>query len=224
MSLQGSRFVLHYRGQEMPFQIRLPMRYNVANALAILASIDLLGFDLKDFRGALEEIPAVPGRMERIGTGNDFTVFVDYAHTPDAFEQVLHDARLMNPKRIITVFGCGGDRDRGKRPLMTSAACRYSDSVILTSDNPRTEDPEAIFRDMRAGLPDPLPAQGSIYEIPDRQEAIEKAMTLAKPGDVVFILGKGHEDYQILAKGKIPFSDRAVVETALKRKSRVFLS
>jgi len=224
MSFQGSRFAMCCRDQVLPFQIRLPMRYNVSNALAILSSLDLLGFDLEDFRGALEEIPAIPGRMERIGTGTDYTVFVDYAHTPDAFEQVLHDAKQMNPKRIITVFGCGGDRDRGKRPLMTRAACRYSDTVIMTSDNPRSEDPEEILRDMRAGLPDPVPAAGSIYEILDRQEAIEKAVSLAKSGDVVFVLGKGHEDYQILGDGKIPFSDRDVVESALKRRSRVFLS
>jgi UDP-N-acetylmuramoyl-L-alanyl-D-glutamate--2,6-diaminopimelate ligase len=183
-----------------------------------------LGFDLQDFRGALEEIPAIPGRMERIGTGTDYTVFVDYAHTPDAFEQVLHDAKEMRPERIITVFGCGGDRDRGKRPLMTRAACRYSDIVIMTSDNPRSEDPEEIFHGMRGGLPHPVPASGSIYEIEDRREAIEKAISLAKPGDVVFVLGKGHEDYQILGDGKIPFSDREVVESALKRRSRVFLS
>jgi UDP-N-acetylmuramoyl-L-alanyl-D-glutamate--2,6-diaminopimelate ligase len=224
MSFQGSGFVLCYQGRELPFQIRLPMRYNVANALAVLGSLDQLGFDLNDFRGALEEIPAIPGRMERIGTGTDYTVFVDYAHTPDAFEQVLHDAKQMKPQRILTVFGCGGDRDRLKRPLMTQAACRYSDVVIMTSDNPRSEEPEDIFRGMRAGLPRPLTAPGSIYEIQDRQEAIEKAIALAKPGDVIFVLGKGHEDYQILADGKIPFSDRDVVETALKRRSRVFLS
>ena len=224
MSFQGSRFVLCYRGRELPFQIRLPMRYNVSNAVAVLSSLDQLGFDLNDFRGALEEIPAIPGRMERIGTGTDYTVFVDYAHTPDAFEQVLHDAKQMKPKRILTVFGCGGDRDRLKRPLMTQAACRYSDIIIMTSDNPRSEEPEDIFHDMRAGLPRPLTAPGTIFEIQDRQEAIEKAIALAKPGDVVFVLGKGHEDYQILADGKIPFSDRDVVDSALKRRSRVFLS
>ena len=224
MGFQGSGFQMNYRGKALPFQIRLPMRYNVSNALAVLSSIDLLGFDLQDFRGALEEIPAIPGRMERIGTGTDYTVFVDYAHTPDAFEQVLHDAKQMSPKRIITVFGCGGDRDRGKRPLMTTAACRYSDVTILTTDNPRSEDPEEIFKDMREGFPHPLPPQGSIFEIPDRQEAIEKAVALAKTGDVVFVLGKGHEDYQILGDGKIPFSDREVVDAALKRRSRVFLS
>ena len=215
---------MSYRGKALPFQIRLPMRYNVSNAVTVLSAIDLLGFDLNDFRGALEEIPAIPGRMERIGTGTDYTVFVDYAHTPDAFEQVLHDAKQMSPKRIITVFGCGGDRDRGKRPLMTAVACRYSDVTILTTDNPRSEDPEDIFKEMRGGFPNPLPPQGSIFEIPDRQEAIEKSIALAKSGDVVFVLGKGHEDYQILGDGKIPFSDRQVVDAALKRRSRVFLS
>lgn len=223
MNFQGSSFHLRCHNHDWPFQIRLPMRYNVVNALTALSAIDLLGFELKDFRGTLQEIPAIPGRMEKIGSGYDFTVFVDYAHTPDAFHQVLHDARQMNPQRILTVFGCGGDRDRGKRPLMTQAACRYSDIVILTSDNPRTENPEDIFRDMRAGLPQPLPSQGSIYELPDRQEAIEKAVALARSGDVIFVLGKGHEDYQILRDGKIPFNDREVVEAALKRRSRVFL-
>ena len=122
------------------------------------------------------------------------------------------------------MFGCGGDRDRGKRSLMTRAACRYSDVVIMTSDNPRSEDPEDIFRDMRSGLPHPLTVPGSIFEIQDRQEAIEKATSLAKTGDVVFVLGKGHEDYQILGDGKIPFNDREVAESALKRRCRVFLS
>ncbi|MBU9889330.1 MAG: UDP-N-acetylmuramoyl-L-alanyl-D-glutamate--2,6-diaminopimelate ligase [Candidatus Omnitrophica bacterium] len=224
MGFQGSAFQLECRDMALPFQIRLPMRYNVSNAVAVLGAADLLGFELSDFRGALEEIPAIPGRMERIGTGTDYTVFVDYAHTPDALEQVLGDAKQMGPKRIITVFGCGGDRDRGKRPLMTAAACRYSDMTILTTDNPRSEDPDEIFKDMRKGLPSPLPPQGSLYEIQDRQEAIEKAIGLAKTGDVVFILGKGHEDYQILAEGKVPFSDRNVAEAAIKRRSRVFLS
>lgn len=224
MNFQGSSFHICHGHQDLPFQIRLPMRYNVSNAMTILSAIDLLGFDLKDFRGTLQEIPAIPGRMERVGSSHDFTVFVDYAHTPDAFEQVLHDAKQMKPKRILTVFGCGGDRDRGKRPLMTQTACQYSDIVILTADNPRSEDPEDIFRDMRKGLPHPVPNSGVIFEIPDRQEAIEKAISLAKSGDVVFVLGKGHESFQILGDGKIPFNDRDFVEAALKRRSRVFLS
>ena len=229
MSLQGSRFDLCFRGQEIPFRIHLPMRYNVSNALAVLGALDLLGksaplaFGITEFRGVFEEIPAIAGRMERVGTSTDFTVFVDYAHTPDAFEQVLRHARQMKPGRIITVFGCGGDRDSTKRPLMTQNACKYSDIVILTSDNPRTEDPEAILRDMRKGLPHPLTPGLGVYEIIDRTEAIEKAVSLAKTGDAVFVLGKGHEDYQILGDKKIPFSDRATVEASI-RKSRVALS
>lgn len=224
MTFQGSRFHLCHCDRDIPFQIRLPMQYNVSNVLAVLGSLDMLGMDFENFRGALEEIPAIPGRVERIGMGTDFTVFVDYAHTPDAFEQVLRDAKQMNPKRIITVFGCGGDRDRTKRPIMTQNACRYSDIVILTSDNPRSEDPEDILHDMRKGLPAPLPPDLGVFEIPDRAEAIEKAISLAKSGDALFILGKGHEDYQILGDKKIPFSDREVVEAALRRKSRVVLS
>ncbi len=230
MSLQGSRFDFCFNGKQVPFQIRLPMKYNVANAVAVLAAIDLLGqadgkgFDIGDFRRTLEEIPAIPGRMERVGEGTDFTVFVDYAHTPDAFQKVLSDAREMKPGRIITVFGCGGDRDSTKRPLMTQSACKYSDVVILTSDNPRTESPEEILMDMRKGLPHPLTSRLAVYEIMDRSEAIEKAVSLAKPGDAVFILGKGHEDYQILGDARIPFSDRGVVETCLSRKNRVVLS
>jgi UDP-N-acetylmuramoyl-L-alanyl-D-glutamate--2,6-diaminopimelate ligase len=154
----------------------------------------------------------------------DFQIFVDYAHTPDAFENVLGEARRLNPKRIITVFGCGGDRDREKRPLMAHAACRYSDLAILTSDNPRSEDPEAILRDMRKGISQEQNQAVEILEILDRREAIDKAISLAQPGDIVFILGKGHEDYQILGEKKILFDDRLVVQECLKRKSRVFFS
>lgn len=230
MSLTGSTFDLCFHRENLPFQIRMPMRYNVSNVLAVLAAIDLLaqgenaGFRLEDFRGILEEIPTIPGRMERVGLGTDFTVFVDYAHTPDAVEQVLGDAKRMNPKKILTVFGCGGDRDKAKRQLMVKNACQYSDVVIMTSDNPRTESPEEILLDMRKGLPHPVPSHLGVYEIMDRTEAIEKAVSLAKAGDAVFILGKGHEDYQILGDVRIPFNDREVVESAIRRKSRVALS
>ncbi|OQA50738.1 MAG: UDP-N-acetylmuramoyl-L-alanyl-D-glutamate--L-lysine ligase [Candidatus Omnitrophica bacterium ADurb.Bin292] len=230
MSLTGSTFDLCFHREKLPFQIRMPMRYNVSNVLAVLAAIDLLGqgentgFRIEDFRGILEEIPPIPGRMERAGSGTDFSVFVDYAHTPDAIEQVLRDAKSANPKRILTVFGCGGDRDKAKRQLMVKNACQYSDVVIMTSDNPRTESPEEILLDMRKGLPRPAPSHLGIYEIIDRAEAIEKAVSLAKAGDAVFILGKGHEDYQILGDVRIPFNDREVVESAIRRKSRVALS
>lgn len=221
-TLQGSRFNLKFRGREIPFQTKLPMRHNVSNVVTVLAGLDLLGYDPEDFRGALAEIAGIPGRLERVsGTGN-FDVFVDYAHTPDAIENVLKEARKMKPGRILTLFGCGGDRDRGKRPLMAAAACRYSDIVMLTSDNPRSEDPENILRDIKKGIPPVNFAH--VHEILGRREAIEKIISMAEPGDAVFILGKGHEDYQIIGDRKLPFDDRLVVQDALKRKKSVFLS
>ncbi|HXV27509.1 MAG TPA: UDP-N-acetylmuramoyl-L-alanyl-D-glutamate--2,6-diaminopimelate ligase [bacterium] len=223
-SFQGSHFKLRFKGREIPFQIRFPMRHNVANMVAILGALDLLGFDLEDFRGSLRDISGVPGRLERVPGGRDFQVFVDYAHTPDAFENVLGEARKLNPRRILTLFGCGGDRDRAKRPLMMQAACRYSDLIVLTSDNPRSEDPEMILEDIKKGI---LPDQRTppeIHEILDRREAIERIISLAEPGDIIFVLGKGHEDYQILGDKKIAFDDRQVVQECLTRKSRVFFS
>lgn len=222
-SFQGSRFIFSFKGRKVPFQIRLPMPHNVSNVAAVLASLDLLGFDPEDFRGSLQEFSGIPGRLERVAGSADFQVFVDYAHTPDAFENVLSESRKLRPRKILTLFGCGGDRDRLKRPLMTEIACRYSDIVILTTDNPRSEDPEVIFRDMKQGI-DPARHSCQIQEIYDRREAIEKMVSLAEPGDVLLVLGKGHEDYQILGDRKVPFDDRQVVAEALeKRKSRVFL-
>jgi UDP-N-acetylmuramoyl-L-alanyl-D-glutamate--2,6-diaminopimelate ligase len=222
-SFQGSRFKLRYRSREIPFQIRLPMMHNVINTVAVLGALDLLGYDLEDFRGALYEIPGIPGRMERVGQQQEFQIFVDYAHTPDAIENVLSQARKLSPSRILTLFGCGGDRDQTKRPLMAEAACRYSDVVVLTSDNPRSEDPELILADIKHGIP----ASGrvpEIHEVVSREDAIEKLISLAEPGDILFVLGKGHEDYQILGERKIPFDDRQVIQDCLTRKSRVFFS
>jgi UDP-N-acetylmuramoyl-L-alanyl-D-glutamate--2,6-diaminopimelate ligase len=222
-SFQGSHFKLRYRSREIPFQIRLPMMHNVINTVAVLGALDILGYDLEDFRGLLQEIPGIPGRMERVGQQQDFQIFVDYAHTPDAIENVLSEARKLSPARILTLFGCGGDRDQLKRPLMAQAACRYSDVVVVTSDNPRSEDPELILEGIRGGFPH----DGSvpqIHEVMDREEAIEKLIAMAEPGDVLFVLGKGHEDYQILGERKIPFDDRLVIQNCLKRKNRVFLS
>ena len=222
-SFQGSRFKLRFKNREVSFQIRLPMRHNVANVVTVLAGMDLLGYDPEDFQGVLAEIPGIPGRLERVLGSEGFDVFVDYAHTPDAIENVLAEARKLNPGRVLTLFGCGGDRDRTKRPLMAKAACQDSDIVILTSDNPRSEDPEAILEDIKKGLPknSQMPA---VLEILDRREAIDKLISLAEPGDAVFVLGKGHEDYQIIGDRKIPFDDRAVVQECLKRKTRVFFS
>lgn len=219
-SFQGSRFIFKSRGREIPFQIRLPMRHNIANVTTVLAALDMLGYDPENFRGILAEIPGIPGRLERVPGPDKFQIFVDYAHTPDAIENVLREAKKLKPKRILTLFGCGGDRDRTKRPLMAKAACEYSDLVLLTSDNPRSEDPEAILDDIKQGV-SKHSRDVQILEILDRMEAIEKIVSLAEPGDAIFILGKGHEDYQIIGDRKIPFDDRLVVQDALKRKNRV---
>jgi UDP-N-acetylmuramoyl-L-alanyl-D-glutamate--2,6-diaminopimelate ligase len=154
-------------------------------------------------------------------------VLVDYAHTPDAVEKVLRTLRPLTPGRLITVFGCGGDRDRGKRPLMAQAAARWSDRIVATSDNPRTEDPGAILADVERGL-EPgrrVPAErlahaeGGYTVLADRREAIQLAVAIARPGDTVLIAGKGHEDYQIVGREKFPFSDPDEARRALRRRN-----
>ncbi len=219
----GSRFVLAFRGREVSFQIRLPFAHNIYNVAEVLAGLDLMGYDPEDFRGLLQEVPGIPGRMERVSGTDGFQVFVDYAHTPDAFENVLSQTRKMNPSRIITVFGCGGDRDRGKRPLMGKIAAHYSDILILTSDNPRSEDPDIIVHDIQRGIRKGSEG-GLVQTVLDRREAIEKALSVAQPNDVVLLLGKGHEDYQIIGSTKIAFDDRKVAQDYLRRNQRVFLS
>ena len=220
-SFEGSEFVFEGPRGITRFRTSLPMKHNVVNSLAALASLDLLGYDPNDFRQTLEHFPGVPGRLERI-EGNGFSIFVDYAHTPDAFENILSEARRLKPRRILTLFGCGGDRDPFKRPEMTRIAYHYSDWVILTSDNPRTEEPREILRQMREGLPanTPLP---NVLEIVDRREAMDELLNLAEPGDALFILGKGHEDYQIFGTEKKHFDDREMVRDLLRRKARVVL-
>lgn len=223
-TFKGSRFILSYKGTEVSFQIRLPLLHNVYNVAQVLASLHLLGYDPEDFKGSLQEIPGIPGRMERVTGSDAFQVFVDYAHTPDAMENVLRESAKLKPHRILTLFGCGGDRDKLKRPLMGLMACKYSDVVMLTSDNPRSEDPETIIQEVLTGMKNYKDSKVETHVVIDRAEAIEKLIGLAEPGDVVLILGKGHEDYQILGDIKIPFDDRQVVQECLKRNPRVFLS
>jgi UDP-N-acetylmuramoyl-L-alanyl-D-glutamate--2,6-diaminopimelate ligase len=161
----------------------------------------------------------VPGRFERVSAGQDFTVVVDYAHTPDALVRLLTAAQAVKTHRIITVFGCGGDRDRGKRPKMGRAAVEHSDVVVLTSDNPRTEDPMVILREVEVGVREALQRQSHVaYRmIPDRREAIGAAISEARSGDMVLIAGKGHEDYQIIGTKKFHFDDREVAREAIQR-------
>lgn len=194
------------------FTAPLPGRFNVLNALVAIAAARALGVDDATIAAALPAAGGVPGRFEPVAEGQDFAVIVDYAHKPDALDNVLRTAReLAGERRLIVVVGAGGDRDRGKRPLMGAAAAAHADVVVLTSDNPRSEDPEAILDAIAEG------AGPGALRIPDRHEAIAHAIGAARSGDVVVIAGKGHETYQEVAGGvKLPFDDREVAREALR--------
>ncbi len=207
----GATFMARLRGARVGVRINIPGDYNVTNALGALATAHAAGVPLKDAAEGIGALPGVPGRMERVDVGQPFGVLVDYAHTPDSVANVLASARGVTTGRLIVVLGCGGDRDRGKRPVMARAAVSGADVTVLTSDNPRSEDPEAILDDMTAGLADPTAAT----RIVDRAEAITHAVAIARPGDVVVIAGKGHEPYQELADGRVDFDDRQVARRAL---------
>ncbi|WP_445151124.1 UDP-N-acetylmuramoyl-L-alanyl-D-glutamate--2,6-diaminopimelate ligase [Baekduia sp. Peel2402] len=193
------------------FTAPLPGRFNVLNSLVAIAAARALGANDATIAAALPGAGGVPGRFEPVSAGQDFAVIVDYAHKPDALDNVLKTAReLAGDRRLIVVVGAGGDRDRGKRPMMGEAAARWADVVVLTSDNPRSEDPEAIIDAIAAG------AGNGALRITDRREAIEHAIGAARSGDVVVIAGKGHETYQEIAGGvKLPFDDREVAREAL---------
>lgn len=194
--------------------LRLTGLFNVYNTLAAYTAAVEGGISPGLVKEALERVPGVPGRFETVDCGQDFTVVVDYAHTPDGLENILKAARTVASGRVITVFGCGGDRDRTKRPIMGEIAGRYSQVPIITSDNPRTEDPDVIIRDIEEGIKRVVP--GGYRVIPDRREAIRAAVAEAKSGDMVVIAGKGHEDYQIIGTQKLPFDDREEVRNALE--------
>ncbi|HWI70545.1 MAG TPA: UDP-N-acetylmuramoyl-L-alanyl-D-glutamate--2,6-diaminopimelate ligase, partial [Baekduia sp.] len=182
----------------------LPGRFNVLNSLVALAAARALGVDDATIARALPTAGGVPGRFEPVDEGQEFAVIVDYSHKPDALDNVLRTAREMATRHLIVVVGAGGDRDRGKRPLMGAAAAEHADTVVITSDNPRSEDPEAIIAAIAEGAP-------AATKITDRREAIDRAIAAAGPGDVVVIAGKGHETYQEIAGGvKLPFDDREV--------------
>ncbi len=207
----GSRFEILRKGRS-PLPVRLPLlgEYNVMNALAAATVAFSQEISEESVVKGLENLSGVPGRMERIDVGQPFTVLVDYAHTEDALRNVLTALRRLHPTRILTVFGCGGDRDRIKRPLMGEVAARLSDEIYLTSDNPRSEDPSRIILDVEVGI---RRLRSDHYQIIlDRQEAIHQALSQARPGDILLIAGKGHENYQILNDRTVPFDDRAVAQ------------
>jgi UDP-N-acetylmuramoyl-L-alanyl-D-glutamate--2,6-diaminopimelate ligase len=200
------------------FAVHLPLcgRHNVMNALQAAAACQSTGMNGETIRTLLARCTAPPGRLEPVTTPNDpFAVYVDYAHTDDALENVLHALKPLVPSsgRLHVVFGCGGDRDRTKRPRMASVAARYGDRVYVTSDNPRTEDPQQIIDEVMAGIP-PAMCERTVA-IVDRREAIHTAIRAARSGDVVLIAGKGHEDYQIIGREKRPFDDRLIARDAL---------
>ncbi|MEI8292912.1 MAG: UDP-N-acetylmuramoyl-L-alanyl-D-glutamate--2,6-diaminopimelate ligase [bacterium] len=211
--MNGTTFTLEARGKS--YLVRLPLigLFNVYNALAAIAATVTCGVEIRTAIDALAAAPQIPGRLERIAAKRHFQVFVDYAHTDDALRNVLRTIRELNPSHVITVCGCGGDRDRAKRPLMAAAAAELSDHVIITSDNPRSENPEDILMDMESGL------SGRAYEkITDRESAIRRAIDLAGPGGIVLIAGKGHEKFQEFADTKVPFDDVLVAERAITDK------
>jgi len=213
MNFSGLRFTVQQGGERVQLTSPLVGKFNAYNILAACGTALSYGLDWSVIASAIADSPRVPGRFERVEQGQPFLVIVDYAHTDDALRNVISVARELRPRRVITLFGCGGDRDRAKRPLMAQAAAELSDFVVLTSDNPRSEDPLAIMNDALVGLrrfdtPHTLE--------PDRAKAIGAAIRAAVAGDIVILAGKGHETYQVLKDRTIHFDDREVARNVLR--------
>ncbi len=211
---RGMRFTLHYLDESTPVELPLLGRFNVENALGAAAAALALGADLVPTAARLATAPQVPGRMERVA-GEPCVILRDYAHTPDALERALGALRPLTKGRLIAVFGCGGDRDRGKRPVMGGIAARDADLAIVTSDNPRTEDPQRILDDVEEGM-----GETPHLRIVDRRGAIARAVAIARPDDTIVLAGKGHETYQVVGKEKLPFDEREIVADAVRARAR----
>ncbi len=207
------RFELAYQNSRIEIASALTGRFNVSNILAACGAAMTCQLPLETIAGGIESCKGVPGRFERVDEGQPFLVIVDYSHTDDALRNAITAARSLEPKRVITVFGCGGDRDRTKRPLMGQAASELSDVVVLTSDNPRSEDPLQIMNDVLVGI---RRGDATVMMEPDRAVAIHKAFEEARAGDLVLLAGKGHETYQIFADRTIHFDDREEARRALQ--------
>lgn len=215
LAADGAAFTLvaPRAGLEQRLEVRLAARFNVENALTAATAALALGLPVDAALRGLSAAQGIPGRFEAVRGGQPFTVLVDYSHTPDSLENALLAARSVAAGRVLVVFGCGGDRDRGKRPLMGGLAARLADLSYVTSDNPRSEDPGAIIAEILAGVP--AQRRATVTVEADRRRAIELAVAAARPGDVVLIAGKGHEQGQIFADRKVPFDDRRVAAEAL---------
>ena len=198
---------------------KLVGRPNVSNVLATVATATALDISVAAIERGLARLRGVPGRFELVSTSeDDVTVVIDYAHTDDALKNLLETARPLAPRRVITVFGCGGDRDRTKRPLMGAVAARLSDIVVMTSDNPRTEDPARIIEEIKRGVPASADKSGATFAILDRKEAIQFAIRKAEPGDLVLLAGKGHEQTQTIGTTERPFDEAGIARDALERR------
>lgn len=216
MTITGSRFMARTPWGQHDVRLNMPGRHNINNALACIAVCGALGVDLQAPVAALSRLKTVRGRLESVVGKQKFSVFVDYAHTDDALGHALKTLRELTTGRVIVVFGCGGDRDKSKRPLMGRVAAALADEVVITSDNPRSEEPRAIMDDILEGL---KATDVTPWVIEDRAEAIERAIGLAQPGDAVLIAGKGHETYQELGCRIVPFDDYEISQKALKAKA-----
>lgn len=213
ISENGVAFSILLRGvEEMPIRMHLTGMFNVYNALAAASLAMILGIDRESIRRGLESVQNVPGRVEVLDTNTPYKVILDYAHSPDALENVLKTIRAFTRCRLIALFGCGGDRDHGKRPIMGEIVGRLADFAILTSDNPRTEDPESILRSIEAGM---KKTQGQYVVIENRREAIRYALEMGREGDVIILAGKGNETYQDIMGVKRPFDEKVVVRELL---------
>ncbi len=216
-SVAGSRIDLSFRGRRLRLRSRLAGEHNILNLMAAAAAASALGLDDDAVRDGIEALQSVPGRFERVEADHPATIFLDYAHTPDALENVLKLCRQLAPRRLISLFGCGGDRDRAKRAQMGALSARLADISIITSDNPRSEPPERIVEEIRKGVPNGC---GNVETVVDRRQAIARALEIAGPKDILLLAGKGHETTQEIQGIKHPFDEREIIGRAISGGSR----
>ena len=226
IDLDGVKGTLVVADKRVPIHSALLGRFNVENIICTAAVGTVLGIDLTTIAIGIDTAPQVPGRLEKIENDLGASILVDYAHSPDALDKALSTVSALKPERLISIVGCGGDRDKTKRPVMAEISCKIADVTIITSDNPRTEDPQSIIDDMVVGARKVYPEESSeallseqtgegYLIVSDRRQAIKTAIRSLRPGDLLLIAGKGHEDYQIIGTTKFPFDDRKIARESL---------